>query len=531
MADWNYRVCSITGKKIHDATEKLILANAVTAVVFLLIGGLFGFLIAMTRWESVHLLTGSPPGDQFYRFLTEHGWNMLLFWIIFLEIAILYAAGPVLLNSRHPSPALGWAAYGRMLVGAIIVELVVLSGVFIKNPSGIMEMFVIAPGADQPLLTSYLPLEIVPGYYIGVLIFAVGALLGILLFFWSLYVAKQEETYEGSLPLVTFGGVAAGIIGIEALLSGVIAYVPALLQSLGLIGAVDPQFYRIAWWGIGHSTQQINVTAMIAVWYFLAFITLGAKAVNEKVCRTAFVLYILFINLASAHHILVDPGASPAWKIWNTSYAAYAAVLASMIHAYTVPASMEVKLREDGYDRGLFEWLRKAPWSRPEFSFLIWSIIGFGFVGGITGVIMGTEQLNIRAHNTWAITGHFHGTVVLGTTMAFMGLLYVAVPLFAQKEIVYKNVAKWVPHIYGVGMLAVITGMIFAGLYGVPRRHYDITTFGGSWTGFDPTASLWLTVVGIGAIIAAIGGLLFCLQMVASLLMGDEVTGEESLEV
>ena len=60
-------------------------------------------------------------------------------------------------------------------------------------------------------------------------------------------------------------------------------------------------------------------------------VTVGGVVVNEKISRMAFVLYILFISMASAHHLLVDPGFSSAWKIVNTSYFMYMAVLASMV--------------------------------------------------------------------------------------------------------------------------------------------------------------------------------------------------------
>ena len=33
---------------------------------------------------------------------------------------------------------------------------------------------------------------------------------------------------------------------------------------------IDPEFYRLVWWGLGHSSQQINVAAMVSIWYLLA---------------------------------------------------------------------------------------------------------------------------------------------------------------------------------------------------------------------------------------------------------------------
>ena len=42
-----FRTCPETGLKIDRAAETLIKANAVVAVVFLAIGGLFGLLVAL----------------------------------------------------------------------------------------------------------------------------------------------------------------------------------------------------------------------------------------------------------------------------------------------------------------------------------------------------------------------------------------------------------------------------------------------------------------------------------------------------
>ena len=82
----------------------------------------------------------------------------------------------------------------------------------------------------------------------------------------------------------------------------------------------------------------------------------------------AFFLYILFLQLASAHHLLAEPGLSASWKIVNTSYMMYLAVLGSMIHGLTVPGAIEAAQRRNGYTKGMFEWLRKAPWSNPASS-------------------------------------------------------------------------------------------------------------------------------------------------------------------
>ena len=83
------------------------------------------------------------------------------------------------------------------------------------------------------------------------------------------------------------------------------------------------------------------------------------------------------------------------------------------------------------------------------------SLIGFGFLGGISGVMMGTEQLNLIIHNTIYVPGHFHATVVIGTTLAFMALTYFLIPTLFRRELMFPGMAKWQPYLFGLGMSGV----------------------------------------------------------------------------
>ncbi len=493
-----FRTCEVTGLKLDWHAETLIKVNAVVAVVNFLIGVIAAFGVVMTRWQAVHLL----PAQLFYRFLTLHGLNMLIFFIIFFEMAILYFAGPVLLGSRLPAPRLGWLGFGLMVLGMLTVNAMVLQG-----------------KADV-LFTSYPPLQADPLYYLGIILFAVGALIVTMLFFATLVVAKREHAYEGSIPLVSFGALTAAIIAVITLLHGAAIYIPTLLWSLGLM-SMDAEIYRMVWWGLGHSSQQINVAAHVSLWYLLAALTVGGVVVNEKISRMAFALYILFISMASAHHLLVDPGMGPAWKVWNTSYAMYLAVLASMVHGFTVPAGIELGQRLRGYTHGTFEWLKKAPWGDPGFSGAALSVVIFGFFGGITGVTIGTEQINIIAHNTLRVPGHFHTTVVGGTALAFMAVTYYVLPLIFRKRVAFWGLAKIQPYLFGVGIVILAMSMIFQGVFGVPRRHWD-TSFAQApfQVEYHPVVQLFQATMGIGGLLAVAGGVAYILIAVVSVFFG-----------
>ena len=138
-------------------------------------------------------------------------------------------------------------------------------------------------------------------------------------------------------------------------------------MSIGLVEKVDPLVYRTIWWAFGHSSQQINVAAHISIWYAVAAVAFGAKPMSERVSRGAFLLYILFLQLASAHHLLADPGLSTGWKVVNTSYFMYFAVLASMIHGLTIPGAMEVAAPE-GLQQGPVRVAAQGALGQPLFS-------------------------------------------------------------------------------------------------------------------------------------------------------------------
>jgi cytochrome c oxidase subunit 1 len=497
-----YRICPRSGLQFDTEAEKLMRFHAVAGVLSLLVGGIMALGVILTRWPAVHLL----PADTFYMVLTAHGIDMLIFWIIFFEMAVLIFASSTLLRCRLATPKLAWVASVLMAIGAIMTNVAIFQG------------------ESSVMFTSYVPMQAKWHFYLGLILFAVGALIICFIFLGTLVVAKSEKTYEGSIPLVTFGALTACIIAIFTIASGAVILIPTLLWSLGYIREIDSLMYRVVWWGMGHSSQQINVSAHVAIWYAIAAIVFGAKPMSEKVSRSAYFLYILFLQLACAHHLLADPGMGSEWKVVNTSYFMYFAVLASMIHGMTVPGAIEQAQRLKGYNKGLFEWLRKAPWGNPAFSSMFLSLIGFGFLGGISGVMMGAEQLNMLIHNTIYVPGHFHATVVIGTTLAFMGLTYFLVPVLFKREVLFPGFAKIQPYLFGLAMYVVALVMMGAGTLGVSRRHWDMAFAGApmayEWPG---AAYLMMGLTGIFSCIAIVGGAGWILQIVLSILFGKKL--------
>jgi cytochrome c oxidase subunit 1 len=131
-------------------------------------------------------------------------------------------------------------------------------------------------------------------------------------------------------------------------------------------------------------------------------------------------------------------------------------------------------------------------------------------------------------HNTLRVPGHFHATVVGGTTLAFMGITYCLIPLIFQRELKLKRWATWQPYVYAFGMVLVSIGMIASGIQGVPRRHWDAGFANAAFPAEIPgTVHLTLALFGIGAVIACIGGAMYLIIVLASVLNPKKVEARE----
>jgi len=83
-----------------------------------------------------------------------------------------------------------------------------------------------------------------------------------------------------------------------------------------------------------------------------------------------------------------------------------------------------------------------------------------------------------------------------------MGFAYHMIAGYKLK-IFFPAMAKLQPYIYGAGMLLFIVGLFVSGLFGAPRK-----TYGVGWTD-NPLVLASLTMMGVGTLLAVIGGAAF----------------------
>jgi cytochrome c oxidase subunit 1 len=227
--DDGFRECSVTGLRIHRSAEDMVKLFGLTAIVALAVGGIFAIFVALTRWELVGLL---GPAD-FYTYLSIHAWNLLIFWMVFMEIAILYVGGPFVLGRKLPLKNVAKAAYALMFGGALVIN---------------VSIWLTDQPDQAPLLTSYAPLPSSSWFYLGVVVFLVGALVAAIPFFTAIWKEKRENPGK-TLPLVAFGAFITSIVAAEAIVGGLITYVPTYLWRVGVLAHIAALAVGGVWWG------------------------------------------------------------------------------------------------------------------------------------------------------------------------------------------------------------------------------------------------------------------------------------------
>ena len=486
------RICAATGLRVYAGAQALTLANAVAAVLALALGGAFGGLIGLSRSPALEFL--GP--NTYYASLTAHGVSALILWPVFFEVAAMVFASSILLNARVYSMALGWAGFALMVGGALVTFVSIMSG------------------HATVMFTAYPPLTATPWFYIGYLVFAVGALLAIVNFCMSIVQARADGIVQGSLPVITYGVACAGILALLSILSGLIALVPALLYSLGWIDGLDPIVYRGWFWGLGHTLQYVNVVAMVVAWYGIIALAYRAGPVNQKFTRVAFVLYLVIALPVLGHHFLVDPSLGTGVKFVGGSFMGFLLGIPSLMHGLAIMGGVEYKLRRDGA-AGLFGWLKRLDWSSYGTAALAGSLLIFA-VGGWSGTVETTLPLNLVNHNTMGVPAHLHSVVVGGMTVAFMGFAYYLVPLLTRRRLWGGKLATVQAYGYSAGLMILIVAQTWAGALGVPRRTQDSSYGGDLPSGWNASMNL----NGVGAALAAAFGALFVVIMVMTLLAG-----------
>jgi cytochrome c oxidase subunit 1 len=165
-------------------------------------------------------------------------------------------------------------------------------------------------------------------------------------------------------------------------------------------------------------------------------------------------------------------------------------------------------------------WIPKLPWGNAALSTQLIAMLVF-VLGGITGLINASFNVNQVIHNTAWVPGHFHMTVGTASALSFMGIAYWLVPWLLEKELWGRKLAVAQGWMWGIGVLVMGRGLASGGLEGMPRRTDILDAPYGL-----PSWDLAGTLAGIGGAFMFVAGIMFFVVLLGTMFLAPEKKGQ-----
>ncbi len=441
----------------------------------LLLSGLLAILLAAARTPVLDSLASDPL--FFRRGLVIHVDLALLVWI-FSFVAGLFALIPA---RREP---------GLLQRGSIIVGL-----------AGVM-LILASAGArgSKPILSNYVPVIDHPLFLAGLGTFALGILLAVA----DRRLLPSSETGEGVIPMSGAARIALRTSAF-AVIASLLCFAGSWVSTSRSL--VAEAYYENLFWGGGHVLQVASVAAMSGAWLILLQPLVARPILSRRAASIAFGLLLLPALLSPL--LAVQGPASPYYRIgftWMMQWGIFPVIL--FVLGACVLALLRARVGEperSGPGRSLSddagaESIALASADATPAQALGAPLIGFATSAGLAllGFVLGAM---IRGSNTM-VPAHYHAAIG-AVTASFMAVTYVLLPRLGV-AVATPRLARLQPLIFGVGQAVFALGFGVAGHFGMGRKVYGAEQLHRSLP-----ETVGLAVMGVGGLIAAVGGVAF----------------------
>jgi len=490
-------VASPEGYELPEAHLRAIRWMIYLGFSALAIGILNGLGQAL-NYARIDILQYFPGMRTYYQGLTVHGVvNAIIFTFGFSNGFLALTTSRAL--ARPLNGGLLWAAFGSLALGTLLAG------------------YAMASGQASVLYTFYPPLMAHWTYYLGLALLVVSTWILAAALFIGL-AAWRRENPGARIPLMAFVSTATYAMWCLASIGIAVEVVVLLLPwSLGWIEHSDPLLSRTLFWYSGHPIVYFWLLPAYVSWYTMVPKHADGKLFSDSLTRVVFVLFLLLSIPTGFHHQYTDPGIGTGMKALHATLT-FGVFFPSMITAFSIMYALEIGGRKRG-GTGLIDWFFKLDWKNPALVAQVLAMLSFT-LGGITGLINASYNLNQVIHNTAWVPGHFHMTVGSAVTLSFMGIGYWLIPYLTRRQLVGRGLARAQAWIYFIGVLVMARGLISGGLDGMPRRTLimEAPYEKASW-------ELAGLLTGLGGTLMFVGGMLFFFVLVGTALFGKKIEG------
>ncbi|MBI5683105.1 MAG: cbb3-type cytochrome c oxidase subunit I [Deltaproteobacteria bacterium] len=465
---------TLTGIKVNPQAKKLAYAWLLFAVSTLIFAGIFAFLVAMARTPVIQDFLPKQK-DYFYIALVGHVDLAVVIWFLAF-MGVLWTLSMAGFSGVRTDFKTAWAGFVLSAVGTLLITITALFGL------------------GSAIIANYIPIISHPLFYAGIIMFAAGLLITVADAVITVIYVVKNKVFPEYLPVVSFGMFISAVTVIAAMICFSLAFY--FLKIPSLHGA----FFERLFWGGGHILQFVNTIGMVLVWLLLTNICLKTMPLTERFAKLLLLYYLVFVIPSPLLFFMYNVH-SQAYKDAFTKLMQFGLGPSTIIFAFFILKTMWCKHKTNEID-----------WKDPGISSLAMSVVMFAMGGVISLFIHG---INVK------IPSHYHG-VIGGVTLAFMGLAYHMLSLF-DRDITFKKLAKIQPYLYGIGQILFVVGLFLAGAHGVQRK-----TFGVEQNLDSIMKMLGMSIMGIGGLVAILGGGAFVINMLVSMVKKPSESGRKN---
>lgn len=444
----------MTAKGETGGAEQEVRIWLLLGIAALAIAGAFALLLALSRVPGAEKIAPWPL-QFFQKGLVIHVVFSFVVWFLCMLGALAVAA------TYHMHGGEGrWRQVGTLAVWFVAFGEVLLCIPGLKH-------------ATEPSLNNYVPAILDPLYYLGLACILTGVMLAVLRLVATYFLRAQHPGPEG------LGTLATGIIFLAAL--GCFAIAWRHVSGEAPSGDMNERLF----WGGGHVLQFVNVGLMVTSWYLLG--TMVGRRPNGGLFAFAMTALTTSALVGPSLYAVYEPfGPEQTWAFTQLQYALAPAPVLICLGILFAPKG------DVGPDAA------PTPAKGPEAG-LARLALGLSFavflLGGGLGLFVDGADTRTPAH--------YHG-VIGGVNLALMGLIVCIMLPFLDRGLKIGRAVHALFWMYGIGQALHSLGLFLAGGYGAPRK------VAGDIAGLDALgAKVGLYMMGVGAVIAVAGGVMF----------------------
>lgn len=453
--------------------KRIGLMYLVSILIAFALGGFFALVL------RAELFTPGPTfinHDQYNQAMTLHGAVMVFLVIIpGIPAALGNLMLPLQLGAKDVAlPRMNLMSYHLWLLGAVFL---------------LASMIISAADTGWTFYTPYstsTPTAVIPATF-GAFILGFSSIFTGLNFIVTIHKLRPPGMTWFRLPLFAWALYSTAVIQVLATPVLGITLLMLIVERLTGLGIFDPALggdpvlFQHFFWFYSHPAVYIMVVPAFGVISEIISAFSRQEVFGYKFIAMSSVAIALLGFLVWGHHMFTSGQSVLAGAIFS-----------SITFLIAIPTAIKV-----------FNWVATLYRGKIHLETPMLYALAFLWVftiGGLTGIFLGTMNVDVHLHDTYFVVAHFHYVMMGGSITAFMGGLHYWWPKFTGR--MYNETAARVSAaLVFIGLNLTFFPQFVLGTRGMPRRYYNYLP---EFQGLHQLSTIGAFILGIGFSISAV---------------------------